>query len=178
MRAGNRTARSLLISLSIKRDGYTAVEPAGFPSAVTTLLLHTTPTPPHPHGILISNRCMRTLALIKISTNPEYERGFLPPRRTSCCHLSTPHELIVDCGRQRKNVQGTQREGDAAFKDARPSQRRRNRAPICNGDSLQRKERVIATVEEHTGIFLLIPFHPNLGVPAGAAVHVHASMFR
>lgn len=99
MRAGNRTAWSLLISLSIKRDGYTAVEPgAPFPFPHSRALqkqirrkrksvqpVFPLPTPrccctpphPHPHGILISNRCMRTLALIKIPTNPEYEHGFL-----------------------------------------------------------------------------------------------------
>lgn len=96
MRAGNRTAWSLLIRLSIKRDGYTAVEPgAPFPfphsralqkqirrkrksvQPVCPLpsLLHP-PTPARLHAapsatpFLIFNRCTKTLSQLKHCTSP------------------------------------------------------------------------------------------------------------
>lgn len=99
MRAGNRTACSLLIRLSIKRDGYTAVEPgAPFPFPHSRALQKQirrerksvqpvfpppsprcrTPPPPHPPPtsatpVLIFNRLIyvRKLSLIlKLCTNP------------------------------------------------------------------------------------------------------------
>lgn len=96
MRAGNRTAWSLLIRLSIKRDGYTAVEPgAPFPFPHSRALQKQIrrerksvqpvfplpsprcctprprpPPPTQPHRFLILNRCTKTLSELKLCTSP------------------------------------------------------------------------------------------------------------
>lgn len=163
---------------------------------------HPTPTPPS--WILISNRCMRTLALIKIPTNPEYEPGFLSVKaadtvvatsfrigsqvhrtwikkatllgrlrarpgdianhllikfETNCVMIDLPSLAMQNImlpslyaswaycwlWQTEKKCPGDparcqEAEGDAAFKDRRPSQWRLNGASICNGDSLQRNQ--------------------------------------
>lgn len=68
MRAGNRTAWSLLIRLSIKRDGYTAVEP-GAPF-------------PFPHSRALQKQIRRE----RKSVQPV----FPPPSPRCCSHPHTP----------------------------------------------------------------------------------------